>query len=76
MLPLRNWGVVYICLTSVYSHFCAEDARPNSGFLLAGVAVRKAVAAGLHKDVIGATHSQDDTRQGRITIWCVFFWEM
>ncbi|OAA64322.1 Zn(2)-C6 fungal-type DNA-binding domain protein [Niveomyces insectorum RCEF 264] len=50
-------------------------ARPNRAFLSAGSAVRRAVAAGLHKGVMGASHSKDDIQQARITIWSLYFWE-
>jgi hypothetical protein len=43
---------------------------------MAGIAVRKAVGAGLHKDVTGTAQSCEDTQQRRITIWSLFFWEM
>ncbi|KAK4038644.1 hypothetical protein C8A01DRAFT_17311 [Parachaetomium inaequale] len=50
-------------------------ARPNSAFLMAGIAVRKAVGAGLHKDITGTAQSCEDTRQRRTTVWSLFFWE-
>jgi hypothetical protein len=43
---------------------------------MAGIAVRKAVGAGLHKDITGTAQSGEDTRQRRTTIWSLFFWEM
>ncbi|KAM5344899.1 hypothetical protein ACJ41O_010761 [Fusarium nematophilum] len=54
----------------------SERARPNSCFLHIGTAVRKAVAAGLHKDAcmrLGPT--EDDVDQRRIMFWSLFFWE-
>ncbi len=46
-------NVQTVQISLLMSHFAAERARPNSAFLLAGAAVRKAVAAGLHKGVLG-----------------------
>jgi hypothetical protein len=44
---------------------------------MTGIAVRKAVGAGLHKDSTGIAQSCEDTREmRRITVWSVFFWEM
>ncbi|KAH6622685.1 fungal-specific transcription factor domain-containing protein [Chaetomium tenue] len=68
-----NVQAVQIAL--LMSQFYAERARPNSAFLVAGTAVRKAVGAGLHKDVTGTAQSCEDTRQRRVTIWSLFFWE-
>lgn len=59
-----------------YGHFQFERARPNSSFLHIGSAVRKAVAAGLHKGVCSRTgQSQDDSDQRCILFWSLFFWE-
>ncbi|KAH6845781.1 fungal-specific transcription factor domain-containing protein [Chaetomium sp. MPI-CAGE-AT-0009] len=69
-----NVQAVQIAL--LMSQFHAERARPNSAFLVAGIAVRKAVGAGLHKDITGTAQSGEDTRQRRITIWSLFFWEI
>lgn len=51
-------------------------AKPNAGFLFVGTAVRKAIAAGLHKRV--SAHSAlkpQDIKQRRILFWSLFVWE-
>ncbi|CAK7271941.1 hypothetical protein SEPCBS119000_004864 [Sporothrix epigloea] len=74
-------NVQMVQISLMMSHYSSERARPNSSFLLAGTAVRKAIAAGLHKGVGGssrgnaAQQSPDAARQMRITIWSVYFWE-
>ncbi|ERS96090.1 hypothetical protein HMPREF1624_07626 [Sporothrix schenckii ATCC 58251] len=74
-----NVSTVQIAL--MMSHYASERARPNSSFLLVGTAVRKAVAAGLHKGVGGsgrghaAKQSPEAARQMRVTVWSLFFWE-
>ncbi|EPE02493.1 c6 zinc finger domain protein [Ophiostoma piceae UAMH 11346] len=76
-------NVQMVQISLMMSHFASERARPNSSFLLAGTAVRKAVAAGLHKGVLGGSqnnsrsnaHAQEAARQMRITIWSLYFWE-
>ncbi|CAK7214566.1 hypothetical protein SCUCBS95973_002190 [Sporothrix curviconia] len=74
-----NLQMVQISL--MMSHYTSERARPNTSFLQAGTAVRKAFAAGLHKGVGGssrgtaAQQSPDAARQMRITIWSLYFWE-
>ncbi|CAK7271019.1 hypothetical protein SEPCBS57363_004401 [Sporothrix epigloea] len=75
-------NVQMVQISLMMSHYSSERARPNSSFLQAGTAVRKAIAAGLHKGVGGgsrgnaAQQSPDAARQMRITIWSVYFWEM
>ncbi|KAK3906529.1 fungal-specific transcription factor domain-containing protein [Staphylotrichum tortipilum] len=70
-----NIQTVQIAMLMI-SFFSALRARPNSGFLMAGIAVRKAVGAGLHKDIAGTTTTCEETRQRRITIWSLFVWEI
>lgn len=51
-------------------------AKPNAAFLFVGTAVRKAIAAGLHKRV--SAHSAlkpQDIKQRRILFWSLFVWE-
>ncbi|KAL1901803.1 hypothetical protein Sste5346_001506 [Sporothrix stenoceras] len=76
-------NVQTVQISLMMSHFASERARPNSSFLLVGTAVRKAVAAGLHKGVGGgssrghaAKQSPDAARQMRITVWSLYFWEI
>ncbi|KAH7152017.1 hypothetical protein B0J13DRAFT_254181 [Dactylonectria estremocensis] len=69
-----NTQVVQIHL--MMGHFQSERAKPNSSFLHIGNAVRKAVAAGLHKDVcVRPGQTLEDVRQRRILFWSLFFWE-
>ncbi|KAJ2898356.1 hypothetical protein MKZ38_003984 [Zalerion maritima] len=59
-----------------YAHFQSERAKPNSCFLYVGTAMRKAVAAGLHKDAnTQGGLSKEDIAQRRLTFWSVYFWE-
>ncbi|KAF5017683.1 hypothetical protein F66182_10368 [Fusarium sp. NRRL 66182] len=63
-------------LTTSNGHFQSERARPNSSFLHTGIACRKAVAAGLHKDAgMRPGYTEEDASQRRITFWSLFFWE-
>ncbi|CAK7200544.1 hypothetical protein SEUCBS139899_003241 [Sporothrix eucalyptigena] len=74
-------NVQTVQISLMMSHYASERARPNSSFLQVGTAVRKAVAAGLHKGVGGssrgntAKQSPDAARQMRITVWSLYFWE-
>lgn len=53
-----------------------ERAYPNSAFLHMGTAVRRAIAAGLHRDTGGrAADGQQEIDQRRITFWSLLFWE-
>lgn len=69
-----NTQVVQIHL--MMGHFQSERAKPNSQFLHIGTAVRKAVAAGLHKDVcVRPGQSMEDVEQRRLLFWSLYFWE-
>ncbi|KAJ4141879.1 hypothetical protein NW754_014669 [Fusarium falciforme] len=69
-----NIQVVQIHL--MMGHFQSERARPNSSFLHIGTAVRKAIAAGLHKDAeMCPGQSNEDADQRRVMFWSLFFWE-
>ncbi|KAL1981394.1 hypothetical protein VTN96DRAFT_2696 [Rasamsonia emersonii] len=58
------------------AHYQSERARPNSSFLHLGTAVRKALAAGLHKDThFQVERSKDDVEQKRTTFWSLYFYE-
>jgi hypothetical protein len=53
-----------------------ERARPNSGFLHMGTAVRRAVATGMHKEAgFRAGETKDKMSQRRTIFWSLFFWE-
>lgn len=61
---------------SVYAHYQKECARPTAAYLHTGTAVRKAVAAGLHKSTrSGSSQSVDETQQRHTIFWSLYFWE-
>ncbi|CAI4214020.1 unnamed protein product [Parascedosporium putredinis] len=63
-------------MDEVHAQFQSEKARPNASFLHTGTAVRKAVAAGMHKDVDGRSgQTQADLLRRRKTLWSLYFWE-
>ncbi|KAL1993761.1 hypothetical protein VTN49DRAFT_2430 [Thermomyces lanuginosus] len=58
------------------AHYQSERARPNSAFLNLGTAVRKAVAAGLHKNTqLHGEQSKDDAAEKIATFWSLYFYE-
>ncbi|OKL62798.1 hypothetical protein UA08_01461 [Talaromyces atroroseus] len=60
----------------IYAHYQSEKARPNSAFLCLGTAVRKAIAAGLHKNTrFQLEQATEDAEEKRITFWSLFFYE-
>ncbi|KAJ5537443.1 hypothetical protein N7513_010629 [Penicillium frequentans] len=53
-----------------------EVGRPNSAFLHLGSAARKALAAGLHKDVpYGEVQTSEMVEMRRITFWSLYLFE-
>ena len=59
-----------------HAHYQAENARPNAAYLHMGTAVRKAIAAGLHKSMrSGGSHGQEDTLERETTFWSLYMWE-
>ncbi|KAH6645320.1 fungal-specific transcription factor domain-containing protein [Truncatella angustata] len=65
-------------LSLLLAHYESILGRPNSAYLYLGIAVRKAFAAGLHRDsptyeANGRKHIQQQER--RTTIWCLYFFE-
>lgn len=59
-----------------YAHYQAENARPNAAYLHMGTAVRKSVAAGLHKSMSSSgSHAQEDTQERQTTFWSLYMWE-
>lgn len=63
-------------LTSDYAHYQSERARPNSAYLYLGTAVRKAIAAGLHKNtLLQAERTTGDINEKRSTFWSLYFYE-
>ncbi|KAJ9489396.1 hypothetical protein VN97_g3869 [Penicillium thymicola] len=59
-----------------YANYQNEQGRPNSTFLHLGSASRKALSAGLHKDV---PHDVDQTPENieerRVTFWSLYIYE-
>ncbi|KAJ5151569.1 hypothetical protein N7492_009864 [Penicillium capsulatum] len=63
-------------LTNGYANFQNEQGRPNSAFLHLGTAARKALAAGLHKDVPHDNIETADTiEERRVTFWSLYAFE-
>lgn len=59
-----------------YAHFQNEQGRPNSAFLHLGTAVRKTLAAGLHKDVpYNNMETPETIEERRITVWSLYLFE-
>ncbi|KAJ5452561.1 hypothetical protein N7445_000744 [Penicillium cf. griseofulvum] len=60
----------------LYANYQNEQGRPNSTFLHLGSACRKALSAGLHKDV---PHDVDQTPENieerRVTFWSIYVYE-
>lgn len=74
-LPL-HLTLMLTSLIGTYAHYQAENARPNAAYLHMGTAVRKAVAAGLHKSMsTGDSHAHEDTRERQTTFWSLYMWE-
>ncbi|PCG92003.1 Transcription factor [Penicillium occitanis (nom. inval.)] len=55
----------------------SEKARPNSAFLCLGTAIRKALAAGLHKNTrFKVEQTTEDAEEKRLTFWSLFFYDI
>lgn len=53
-----------------------EQGRPNSAFIHLGNGARKAIAAGLHKDVPSQDgEASESIRERRTTFWYLYFYE-
>ncbi|RAH53576.1 C6 zinc finger domain protein [Aspergillus piperis CBS 112811] len=60
-----------------HAHFQTEQGRPNSAFLLIGVAARKAISAGLHKEAPAESDdAADSVEERRCTFWSLYFYEV
>ncbi|KAJ6115455.1 hypothetical protein N7486_001233 [Penicillium sp. IBT 16267x] len=60
----------------IYANYQNEQGRPNSAFLHLGSAARKALAAGLHKDVPdGEVQTPEMVELRRITFWSLYLFE-
>ncbi|KAJ6078396.1 hypothetical protein N7467_008149 [Penicillium canescens] len=59
-----------------YGNFQNEQGRPNSAFLHLGSAARKALSAGLHKDVpYDVDQTAENIEERRVTFWSVYIYE-
>ncbi|KAF3402053.1 hypothetical protein F1880_009943 [Penicillium rolfsii] len=71
------WGdVLFDRVKALYANYQNEQGRPNSAFLYLGSAARKALSAGLHKDVpLGDSQNQETIEERRITFWSLYSFE-
>ncbi|KAJ5378221.1 uncharacterized protein N7496_005630 [Penicillium cataractarum] len=74
------WGDVLFDRVKVslvqYANYQNEQGRPNSAFLHLGTAARKALSAGLHKDVPhGDSQDQETIEERRVTFWSLYAFE-
>ncbi|KAF7718845.1 Fungal Zn(2)-Cys(6) binuclear cluster domain-containing protein [Penicillium ucsense] len=75
------WGDVLFervkeSLIPSYGNYQNEQGRPNSAFLHLGTATRKAISAGLHKDVPpGDIQRQKTIEERRVTFWSLYNFE-
>lgn len=75
--PFLFFSLNALMLTSGYAHYQSEKARPNSAFLCLGTAIRKALAAGLHKNTrFKVEQTTEDAEEKRLTFWSLFFYDM
>ncbi|KAI2786973.1 hypothetical protein POX_g09370 [Penicillium oxalicum] len=73
-LCLLVHGTNQVC--SLYANYQNEQGRPNSAFLHLGSATRKAISAGLHKDVPpGDLQRQKTIEERRVTFWSLYIFE-
>ncbi|KAJ5583150.1 hypothetical protein N7535_001770 [Penicillium sp. DV-2018c] len=67
---------ISLLMISVYGNYQNEQGRPNSAFLHLGTASRKALSAGLHKDVpAGDDQNPEDIDERRVTFWALYIYE-
>lgn len=53
-----------------------EQGRPNSSFIHMGIGARKAIAAGLHKDIPSKDEEEREVvEERRQTFWYFYFYE-
>ncbi|KAJ5583998.1 uncharacterized protein N7459_003798 [Penicillium hispanicum] len=68
--------VVNLQMPSQYASFQNEQGRPNSAFLHLGTSARKALSAGLHKDVPhDEVQAPGTIEERRITFWSLYVYE-
>ena len=80
--PFLAIHILHIKLTYLQANYQSSTGQPNSAYLHAGTAIRKAFAAGLHKELPlpsstdpSAPSAGDHSEERRITIWCLYFYE-
>ncbi|KAH6658428.1 hypothetical protein BKA67DRAFT_214024 [Truncatella angustata] len=64
-----------IQLSILLAEYQTNMGRPNSAYLNLGVACRKALAMGLHKESDISLVPADILQKRRITLWCLYFHE-
>lgn len=53
-----------------------EQGRPNSAFIHLGIGARKAIAAGLHKEILSQEgETPESIEERRMTFWYFYFYE-
>ncbi|ODM15607.1 hypothetical protein SI65_08841 [Aspergillus cristatus] len=63
-------------LDEVHAHYQMEQGRPNSAFIHLGIGARKAIAAGLHKEVPSQDgETSESIEERRATFWYFYFYE-
>lgn len=71
---------VHVCqLGLLLAHFQCVTGKPNSVYLLVGTAMRKAVAAGLHKEALSKGRQSVDfalVQERRLTFWSIYIFEV
>ena len=71
---------VQVCqLGLLLSHYNSIAGKPNSVYILLGMAMRKALAAGLHKEVLSCGRKSVDcltVQERRLTFWSIYIFEV
>lgn len=71
---------VHVCqLELLLAHYQSISGKPNSVYLLVGTAMRKALAAGLHKEALSRSRQSVDfpvVQERRLTFWSIYNFEV
>ncbi|KAF8246623.1 hypothetical protein K440DRAFT_474306, partial [Wilcoxina mikolae CBS 423.85] len=71
---------VHVCqLGLLLGHYNSICGKPNSVYLLIGTAMRKALAAGLHKEALSQSRQSVDfalVQERRLTFWSIYIFEV
>ncbi|KZN91513.1 Thiamine repressible genes regulatory protein [Penicillium chrysogenum] len=71
-----NLQTIQISVLMISPYYLNEQARPNSVFLHLGSACRKALSAGLHKDVPNdVDQTPENIEERRVTFWSLYIFE-